>query len=200
MMQEDQIRMVRVAECPLWKCYHERMVSKTCTVEGCPKNGQLKGYCIKHADDNADLPRCDFNPCEKAARHLGLCSSHYQEKRNTGVMTARPQSAECTYPGCQGTVKKHVPFCPFHIKANVKLKCVYGISLSEKIERSAQCGGRCQSCGDLTGLDALVVDHCHSTGKVRGLLCSSCNKMLGFAFDSTARLHLAAAYLEENSC
>lgn len=60
-------------------------------------------------------------------------------------------------------------------------------------------GGRCQSCKDPGGvvgeLAPLVVDHDHVTGMVRGLLCNSCNKMLGFARDKIERLRMAIEYL-----
>ncbi len=36
-------------------------------------------------------------------------------------------------------------------------------------------GGRCSGCGRLTPLREMVLDHHHSTGKVRGALCVSCN-------------------------
>ena len=54
--------------------------------------------------------------------------------------------------------------------------------------------GLCASCGDK--LDGPHVDHCHVTGKVRGILCASCNKGLGHFFDDPNRLRLAADYLE----
>lgn len=42
----------------------------------------------------------------------------------------------------------------------------------------------------------LHIDHCHATGKVRGLLCHHCNVALGCFDDSPATLIRAAAYLE----
>jgi Recombination endonuclease VII len=39
-------------------------------------------------------------------------------------------------------------------------------------------GGRCAICGRAT--ERLLVDHCHVTGCVRGLLCYTCNTFLGW--------------------
>lgn len=43
--------------------------------------------------------------------------------------------------------------------------------------------------------EKLVVDHCHKTGKIRGLLCGDCNKGLGFFKDSLVSLDRAKKYL-----
>lgn len=43
----------------------------------------------------------------------------------------------------------------------------------------------------------LVVDHCHKTGIVRGLLCAKCNLMISYADDSKDILEMAIIYLDE---
>ena len=44
----------------------------------------------------------------------------------------------------------------------------------------------------------LAVDHCHVTGKVRGLLCYSCNLAIGMLKDNIARAKKLVKYLEEH--
>lgn len=67
--------------------------------------------------------------------------------------------------------------------------------------------GLCAICGVASGSErsnnngykSLAVDHDHSTGAVRGLLCSSCNKAVGFLMDNPKLLRRAADYVEKNS-
>ncbi len=59
-------------------------------------------------------------------------------------------------------------------------------------------------CGICLNIDpgkkgVFVVDHCHSTGKVRGLLCYSCNIAIGLFKDNTELLEKAIFYLRESS-
>ena len=53
--------------------------------------------------------------------------------------------------------------------------------------------GLCDICRD--PIDVIHLDHCHATGKVRGLLCRYCNHGLGQFKDSISRLLNAAEYL-----
>ncbi len=64
--------------------------------------------------------------------------------------------------------------------------------------------GQCVICSiDLDtrshSANSVVVDHCHSSGKVRGLLCNECNRGLGYYHDNPVALRNAAKYIEENS-
>lgn len=55
--------------------------------------------------------------------------------------------------------------------------------------------GVCAICREPPGVEALNVDHCHTTGKIRGLLCRPCNHGLGFFRDDLNRLAGAMRYL-----
>jgi hypothetical protein len=55
--------------------------------------------------------------------------------------------------------------------------------------------GRCDICQEFIGED-LRVDHDHTTGKVRALLCDTCNAGLGQFHESPTNLRAAASYLE----
>lgn len=48
------------------------------------------------------------------------------------------------------------------------------------------------------GLNMLAVDHCHRTGRVRGLLCARCNGVLGWVSDDTSLLRRMSEYINEN--
>ena len=55
-------------------------------------------------------------------------------------------------------------------------------------------GHKCKLCGKMQ-TKRLAVDHCHSTGKVRGLLCTTCNAGLGCFNDDPEFLRKAVDYL-----
>ncbi|WP_204042742.1 endonuclease VII domain-containing protein [Acrocarpospora phusangensis] len=77
----------------------------------------------------------------------------------------------------------------------------YGISLADYDQMLADQDFACAICdrahNDEQG--PLYVDHCHATGRVRGLLCRPCNTAIGHFEDNRQRLIQAAAYLERNS-
>lgn len=77
-------------------------------------------------------------------------------------------------------------------KYNLTPKC-FDLMLSSQ-------NGKCAVCGsDDWGRPSPSVDHDHATGKVRGLLCNTCNRALGLFNDSIELLKLAQTYLEKNN-
>ena len=75
----------------------------------------------------------------------------------------------------------------------------YGITREQYEDMYEQQEGCCAICSqhESTFTRALAVDHCHQTGKVRGLLCVNCNVGLGNFKDSEEFLTAAIAYLKE---
>ena len=73
-------------------------------------------------------------------------------------------------------------------------KARYGITVDDYDRLLGEQGGKCAVCGD-TPEHRLHVDHDHDTGRVRGLLCTWCNKGLGAFRDNPDKLLGAAAYL-----
>ncbi len=75
----------------------------------------------------------------------------------------------------------------------------YGITIEAHNALVAKNGYVCAICKDRgKSEEALHIDHCHSSGKVRGLLCKRCNTALGYFDDRAELLREAANYLEHD--
>ena len=77
------------------------------------------------------------------------------------------------------------------------LQRLYGITLADYDKMYISQNGCCAICKIHQSEDKLTfcVDHCHITGKVRGLLCSKCNKAIGLFKDKIELLQKAINYL-----
>jgi hypothetical protein len=88
---------------------------------------------------------------------------------------------------------------------NRSLKFKYGIDLEEYDNILKSQGGRCGICETtentsaygVNNSSAFSVDHCHKTGKVRGLLCNQCNRGIGMLGDTVESLEKALKYLKD---
>jgi hypothetical protein len=85
----------------------------------------------------------------------------------------------------------------------ISIKYNYGITIQEFDRILIEQGGVCAICGKsedmlLNGTPTrLSVDHNHSTGKVRGILCRKCNVGIGYFNDDVSLLERAYKYLSK---
>ena len=79
---------------------------------------------------------------------------------------------------------------------NEWLKYSYGITSAQYDKLLVKQKGSCAICKSIPTKKRLAVDHDHSTGKIRGLLCHPCNAAIGLFKDNTDFLLEAKRYLE----
>jgi hypothetical protein len=99
--------------------------------------------------------------------------------------------------------REYAKSVPSHVKHGYTIKSKYGITGAQYAAMVAAQGGVCKACGlppkqMRRGKGRLHVDHCHATGKVRGLLCHHCNVTLGLVNESSEILTALISYLRES--
>jgi len=87
---------------------------------------------------------------------------------------------------------------------NAELQRRYGITQQDYEVMIAEQNNQCAICnttepGGRHNRGYFVVDHCHTTGKVRKLLCNNCNTALGLVGDNVDTLHKMINYLSTNT-
>ena len=126
---------------------------------------------------------------------------------------------ECASPRKEGQqrtpLKNPKPFDPIAYqlredrkeKQRGRLRRLYGITpedyrtmLHEQDHCCAICGiHQTELVSNATGRDVLRIDHCHTTGKVRSLLCDSCNVSLGHMKENVVALKSMIEYIMKHS-
>ncbi len=78
-----------------------------------------------------------------------------------------------------------------------RVKKLYGVTVEDVKQLCINQNNKCAICSDdFVDTHLTQIDHCHVTGKVRGLLCINCNWLLGKSRDNPELLRAAAKYLE----
>ena len=77
------------------------------------------------------------------------------------------------------------------------LRKAFGITPEEYDRLITEQNGLCGICGE--PMARVCIDHCHSSGKIRKMLCHNCNVLLGHARDSVIILQQAIDYLNKFS-
>lgn len=137
--------------------------------------------------------------CGKYLPHTRFGTRKHTLKDGTVTKYLRHKCRDCT---SQDNLKRF-HFNPAtkeaHKRASYKHRIKsYGLTTEEYEALWEKSGGCCYICGEhQSKLQNLHIDHCHSTGVVRGLLCTRCNSGLGMFRDDPDKLKAALKYLED---
>ena len=129
----------------------------------------------------------------------GACGQTWRNAQTAmRVLTSKAARRPCR--GCGGRVpaerRGNALYCSDACKIASRRHEAYGLTKEELAILLTQ-HEACAICGTVAwGHKGPQVDHCHATGKVRGILCQSCNNGLGRFKDDPSRLRAAVEYLE----
>lgn len=191
-----------------------------CEVEGCSNPRFGHGYCNAHykrwrktgdpgsAEMRKKTEFCTVEGCLRKHTAKGLCHSHLNRYNRTGVWPTTPitpiakwyRTDKCGRPYCD-LPGNHQGYCPRH-NARRKVFISYGMRGWEDFDEMwERCQGLCNICKIDLEIDSknTHVDHCHDGVFPRGLLCESCNNLLGNARESADVLLSAIDYLKTHS-
>ena len=133
-----------------------------------------------------------------------VCTSCHKEKLESDFYIRKNRPKGYT-SACKSCTLQQVKFnwSPRQ-QSSYKLKANYGLTLEDYEQLLTKQKGVCAICfqpettmSNAGYIKNLSVDHCHTTGKIRGLLCHHCNTGIGKFMDSVERLESAIKYLKE---
>ena len=127
----------------------------------------------------------------KQANDLGhyQCSKCHQWKEPSGFSVFRRASHGLSY-SCKDCEQKR--------SKDAHYRCRYGISEEQRKELINKQDNKCACCGSEfndTARGRPVIDHCHSSGQVRDIICDRCNITLGLIGDDTGLAKKLIDYL-----
>lgn len=190
-----------------------------CTMAGCGRPHKARGYCQTHymqflrgvtpvgpiRSRTREKPlECAEESCSGPVKAHGLCKMHYQRKLRHGHVN-RPDRKKPRRACAVETCDNHSyakDLCHAHYLKQRKWSPA-GVDAARYQEMLREQGGVCAICAQperapdkSTGkIRDLAIDHCHATDAIRALLCSTCNRGLGFFNDDAALLAKAQAYV-----
>lgn len=123
-----------------------------------------------------------------AAGHYARNKSYYQERNRLYYINNKDRVKECSDRWARNNVQRR------RENARRYQTSLYGITQAIYLRMKKEQNSQCLICK--LKKRPLVIDHCHSSNKVRGLLCRSCNQGLGLMKDNPRLLRDAIAYLE----
>ena len=178
---------------------------KICSVDFCDRPSIVRGYCnthytqvitrginpipIKARKTKVKNPNagkiCSLEYCDKPASGRGYCSAHYaQVSSEPRPIRDGKKNKKCDATWCNRMMVEKSLCTPCY-----KRVTRYGLTVEKYISLNLVC----EVC---SSTENIHIDHCHTSGKYRGVLCSHCNTSLGFMMDSPDRIMALARYSE----
>lgn len=219
---EDK-RIVAMGLCS--SCYRRQHAKRyTAICKGCKefKPIKAKGFCTncyanfrRHGDPLWKRKKKGDTLCtycgEKPMHAKGFCKTCYYRYLQTGSPGLKRRVLICKVEGCsfpvvfRGYCEEHKHKAPNkRTEMHKYLVNKFDITIDDYEKMYSEQNGVCAICGQPEvrryngNIINLAVDHCHETGKVRGLLCSMCNLSLGGFNDSLKLLKSAINYLDKH--
>jgi len=128
-----------------------------------------------------------------------LSNTFFNKDKNT-KSGLHPQCKSCTNARKAANLKKKFSQNTDFYRDRA-LKNKYGVSLKQRDQMLVNQDYKCKIClvDEIeSSRSVLCLDHCHTTGKVRGLLCNGCNSALGHLKDNPTAIKAALAYITNN--
>jgi hypothetical protein len=161
----------------------------------CPNCGETKfASCFYRSSASKDGLQGWCKVCARIA--VDACWDKNRERYQAKYRKPRiyGQCQHCTAP-----VRRSAKWCDACRPLATRLQ-QYKLTIADFEQLKAKQHGRCAICErHPTDEFGLVVDHCHTTGVVRGLLCGSCNKALGMLGDTSHALARALEYVSKST-
>ena len=160
--------------------------ARFCVIDGCGRAHSSRGWCTMHYSrwyingDPLVVKKANRVPVVDGRK---VCSRY---KLNQPVSMYVPNSISST------GLHSHCNDC----RAHGKRKANYGVTVAQYDRMLAEQGGRCAICGNGPGAKGLAVEHCHTTGRVRALLCGPCNSAIGLLREDPQIFAAAVTYLQ----
>lgn len=137
------------------------------------------------------------NECKECMR--GARRRHYEANRDAYIRKAQDWKRRNPERYRQLEQKRRAARGPEEIRRDrdQHLSRQYSITMDDFDFMVIAQRGLCAICGKEDGI-RLHVDHDHATGRVRGLLCGSCNRAMGLFHEDPVRFEAAGAYLRRS--
>lgn len=178
--------------------------SSICCAEGCSGNASNKtGLCPTHYRKSHYLANKqkynDRSRAYYAANKESIYVTHKAWAKANKEKIAAKHKAYYTANKAEISIKRRE-----YIKSNreniraARIARQYGLTMQSYLDMMASQDNSCWICRakfDAASNNTPCVDHCHDSGKVRGILCPHCNLTLGFIENSKSPMEVFSLYL-----